>query len=439
MKYLSFSLTHILILSLFLESTFVRVQAQTPTRKSSFVLMKVLEKELKENPDFYFSKEEMSSRNQLIDNEVTDESIDNIKKQLADQTIPLSDIKQTIHAGLIQEEQLRLIELKYLLSKSGPDKLDHFFSESFKKGMYPSDFNLAYQSAYNQNEKLEVIMQMLASDVSSIRSQNAKQIGLMSREQLMTHLEATGRLTQNKNKTLKIVIIVLTIAAAGFITWGVVSAVKTRHERKKKEAEESYNQQEQVARDQHASDILSLEQTFAERERLREEGYVWQVCSTTTTQKTSSCNYDYNTYSGNEVCVTRCLKQAQTGLEAMHTKTCLSAFIPNNCFTKNPTAAGYDDGYDDGYDQGYDIGYDRGYDNAYYPAYNSSYSSAYYNGYNDGYSSGFNAGYNAAPSSSKINTIASLLKIQDEREMGFQKGYSEGYSYALQLATTGSN
>lgn len=256
----------------------------------------------------------------------------------------------------------------------------------------------------------------------------------MDREQLIAHIEKTGRLGVHKNgRVMKTVIIVLTIAAAGLITWGIVSAVKKRHERKKAELNADYDQREEDAYNQHLDDIQTLEETFAERERLREEGYVWQVCSVTTTPKTSSCSYDFNTYSGNEICTTRCLKNA-AGSEAMHQTNCSSGFIPSNCFNTNPTVAGYNDGYDDGYSSGYSVGYDRAYDSAYRSAYDNAYSQAYNSGYNDGYNSGFNAGWDDGyddgwyAGSSKMRT-----NTQDERELGFQKGYGAGYAYALQL------
>jgi hypothetical protein len=174
-----------------------------------------------------------------------------------------------------------------------------------------------------------------------------------------------------------------------------------------------------VALDAHAQDIQNLEQVFTERERLREQGYVWQICSTTKSIKTATCSYDYLSHSGEEVCVTRCLKQPQTGAETMHVKSCLSSFIPNNCFTKNPTAAGYDDGYDDGYDSGYDVGYDRGYDAAYDSAYNSGYDYGYSAGFSAGYSDGY-SDYSTDDGRPKTKTVLTIKEIlsNDERSMG---------------------
>lgn len=443
MKFFAHLLTAVLITQ-FVTQPVAAQTSSTQPKKVTFSLVKILAHELKTRPSEYFSAEELARKEIIQESAITNKAVEDLKKKLKDQSYSFSAIKQEIQAQLIQEEQLKLLELKGILAKASPDKLDVFFKSALKDGYYSGDYQYSYQSAYDKREKLEVLMQMLSSDLTLIRSQNAKQIGLMSRADLLKQLEQSGTLFNYKNdKVITILIIVLTVAAAGFITWGIISATKARHERKKKELNDDFDQQEQDARDDHAQDIQSLEQLFAERERLREEGYVWQICSTTKSVKTATCSYDYQSHSGEEVCVTRCLKQPQTGAETMHVKSCLSSFIPNNCFTKNPTAAGYDDGYDDGYDSGYDVGYDRGYDSAYDSAYRNAYSSAYNSGYDDGYSAGFSAGYSDGYSDYSTDdegsqkgkaqlTIKDLLN-NDERTMGYKKGFQEGYSYALQL------
>lgn len=446
MKIMGQLITYILVLNfaLYPQQGVAQVKADAP-KKVTFSLVKLLAHELKSNPKDYFSDEELSQKEAIMEKAVTNSAVEDIKKKLKDESYNFGEIKQQIQAQLLLEEQNKLIELKNVLAHASPDKLDVFFKQAMKDGYYAEDFKMSYMSAYNQLEKIEVLMQMLSSDLSMIRSQNAKQIGLMTRADLLKQLESTGTLMTYKNdKVIMVLIIVLTVAVAGLATWGIISATKARHERKKKELNDQFDQAEQDAINQHNQDIKTLEQVFAERERLREEGYVWQVCATTTTMKTASCSYDFKTHAGEEVCVTHCLKQPQTGLEAMHSKSCLSSYIPNNCFTKNPTAAGYDDGYDSGYDHGYDVGYDRGYDNAYTPAYNNAYSSAYNSGYDSGYSSGFSSGYSDGAAdyadtegSLKMLKPAGLRAIltgeEDERALGYKKGFQEGYAYALQL------
>lgn len=420
-------------------------QPKAAEKKVTFSLVKILANELKMNSKDYFTAEELSKKESIMEKSVTNSALEEIKKKLRNESYSFSQIKQELQAQLLLEEQNKMVELKFILSKVSPEKLDAFFSQAMKDGYYSPDFKMSYFSAYNQREKIEVLMQMLSSDVSLIRSQNAKQLGLMTRADILKQLEATGTLMNYKNdKVIMILIIVLSVAAAGFITWGIISATKARHERKKKELNDEFDQAEQNAQNQYNADIATLDQVFAERARLREEGYVWQVCSTTTTVKTASCSYDYKTHAGEEVCVTHCLKQPQTGAEAMHSKTCLSSYIPNNCFQKNPTAAGYDDGYDDGYDSGYDVGYDRGYDSAYGGAYRTAYNNAYSSGYDSGYSAGFSSGYSNGVSDSpsdegtmksfKPKNLIDLLRGEDDdRAMGYKKGFQEGYTYALQL------
>lgn len=422
----------------------VSAEPKAAEKKVTFSLVKILANELKVNSKEYFTPEELSMKEAIQDKSITNSAMEDIKKKLKDESYSFAEVKQQIQAQLLLEEQNKMIELKFILSKVSPEKLDAFFKQAMKDGYYSQDFKMSYYSAYNQHEKIEILMQMLSSDISLIRSQNAKQLGLMSRADILKQLESTGTLMSYKNdKVVMILIIVLSVAAAGLITWGIISATKARHERKKKELNDEFDRAEQNAHNQYNSDIASLEQVFAERARLREEGYVWQVCSTTTTVKTASCSYDFKTHAGEEVCVTHCLKQPQTGAEAMHSKTCLSSYIPNNCFQKNPTAAGYDDGYDSGWDSGYSVGYDRGYDNAYSPAYNNAYNSAYNSGYDSGYSSGFSAGYSdgvadspddeSSMKSKPLNLKDLLRGEDDDRAMGYKKGFQEGYTYALQL------
>ena len=413
----------------------VAAPAPKAAKKVTFSLVKLLAFELKNNSKDYFSAEELSRKEAIVDKSITNTALEEIKAKLKNESYSFEEIKQQIQAQLLLEEQNKLIELKVILSKASSEKLDLFFNQAMDDGSYDQDFRMSYTSAYNQLEKIEVLMQMLSSDISLIRSQNAKQLGLMSRADLLKQLETTGTLMSYKNdKVVMVLIIVLTVAAAGLITWGVVSATKARHERKKKEINDEYDRKEQDAKNQYAADVKSVDQIFAEREKYREEGYVWQVCSTTTSTKTSSCSYDYKSYSGEEVCVTHCLKQPQTGAEVMPSKSCLSSYIPNNCFVKNPTAAGYDDGYANGNKRGYSVGYDAGYDSAYQSAYNQAYSAAYSSGYDSGYSAGFDAGYSDGSSKSKTSHLKTLLAgDDDERAQGYKKGFREGYTYALQL------
>ena len=461
MKIMGRLLTSVLVLHFALTPQYVKAapapQVKAEQKKVTFSLVKQLVMDMKESPETYFSKEELSMKAKLIDGSVTNEVMASIKKKLKNDAYDLGAIKHDILAQLTLEQQNKLIELKYALSKVDSQKLDRFFRTAMRDGLYGKDLQFAYDSAYGSREKLEVLMQMLNSDMSMILSQNAKSIGKMDRAALLKQVEDTGSfLTIKSDKTTTVLIIVLTIAAAGFLTWGIMSSTKARYEKKTKEMEADYDRREQQAIDENNQKIASLEQTFAERARLRDEGYTWQVCSTTRTPKTSTCSYDHKSYGGEEVCVTNCLKNP-AGLETGHVKTCLSAYIPNNCFVKNPTEAGYDDGYDHGYDNGYNVGYDRAYDAAYdseyQNAYDNAYSSAYNSGYDSGYNAGFSAGYddgyddNYVPPEPECTTdcetgmkmlksiknLMSGLAQEDERAQGYRKGFQEGYAYALQL------
>lgn len=463
MKILSRVLSSVLVLHFALAPQFVSAapvpapQAKAVESKVTFSLVKQLVMDMKTSPETYFSKEELSMKAKLLDKSVTNDVMANIKKKLLNPAIDLSATKQEILGQLTTEQQNKMIELKFALSKLDGVKLDRFFRTAMRDGIYSPELQYSYDSAYGSREKLEVLMQMLNSDMSMILSQNAKAIGKLDRAALLKQLEDTGSfLTIKDDKTTTVLIIVLTIAAAGLLTWGIMSSTKARYEKKTKEMNEDYDRREQAAIDENAKKIASLDQTFAERARLRDEGYTWQVCKTERTPKTSICSYDHKSYGGEEVCVTNCLKNP-AGVETGHIKTCLSAYIPNNCFVKNPTEAGYDDGYDHGYDNGYNVGYDRAYDAAYNQEYNraydNAYSSAYNAGYDSGYNSGFSAGYddgyddNYVPPKPECTSNCGSMKAmknmmnifranaqeEDDRAQGYRKGFQEGYAYALQL------
>jgi hypothetical protein len=468
MKIMSRLLSTVLVFHFALAPQYVKAApapvqpVKTEQKKVTFSLVKQLVMDMKASPESYFSKEELSFKAKLLDKAVTNEVMEKIKKKLQNNAVDLAATKQEILGQLTVEQQNKLIELKYALSKVDSVKLDRFFRTAMRDGLYSKDLQFSYDSAYGSREKLEVLMQMLNSDMSMILSQNAKSIGKMDRAALLKQLDETGSFMSIKNdKTTTVLIIVLTIAAAGLLTWGIMSSTKARYDKKTKDMNDDYDQREQDAINENEKKIASLDQTFAERARLRDEGYTWQVCSTTRAPKTSSCSYDHKAYSGEEVCVTNCLKNP-AGLETGHVKTCLSAYIPNNCFVKNPTEAGYDDGYDNGYDEGYNVGYDRAYeaayDSEYQRAYDNAYSNAYNSGYDSGYSAGFSAGYddgyddNYVPPAPPVdecdvtdcegsakalrnikNIFAVKVQEEDERAQGYRKGFAEGYAYSLQL------
>lgn len=464
MKIMSRLLTSVLVIHFAFSPQFVTAapvpQAKTEApAKVTFSLVKQLVMDMKTSPETYFSKEELSMKAKLIDSSVTNEVMAGIKKKLQNPAIDLAATKQEILAQLTVEQQNKMIELKYALSRLDSAKLDRFFRTAMRDGVYSRDLQFSYDSAYGSREKLEVLMQMLNSDMSMILTQNAKAIGKLDRAALLKQIDETGSfLTIKSDKTTTVLIIVLTIAAAGLLTWGIMSSTKARYEKKTKEMNDDYDRREQQAIDENNQKIATLDQTFAERARLRDEGYTWQVCKTERSTKSSVCSYDHKSYAGEEVCVTNCLKNP-AGQETGHVKTCLSAYVPNNCFWKNETEAGYDDGYDHGYDNGYNVGYDRAYDSAYNQeyqrAYDNAYSSAYNSGYDSGYSAGFDAGYddgyddNYTPPApeptcttdcdSGMKAMKNMLNLfragadEDERAQGYRKGFQEGYAYALQL------
>jgi hypothetical protein len=200
---------------------------------------------------------------------------------------------------------------------------------------------------------------------------------------------------------------------------------------------DDYDNQEQSTEAEYARKEQELLAQQSERNRLRDEGYVWAVCKTETRNKTASCLYDHSSHSGSETCITRCLKNPTTGDETQQTVSCTSAFIPNNCFLQNRYDQGHDAGFDDGYDHGYDYSYQRAYDQAYREYYDRAYSSAYTRGYDYGYSEGYSDGLaQAVYDNSELDgdtctgDCGKSAKSDDELAAAYKKGYHEGYTLA---------
>jgi hypothetical protein len=283
-----------------------------------------------------------------------------------------------------------------------------------------------------------------------VKSVTLKKLSILDREGLKRELKLTQSLLNTKGRdTWKIIlVVVIAVAAAGLVSWAVVSATKKHWERKQRDLEEDFRNRERQLGEEYATKEAELQAMFEERNRLREQGYVWDVCSTTTNMKNVSCSFDQSAHSGSEVCVTHCLRNPSTGDALQHTTSCSSAYIPNNCFQKNPYVDGFENGYEDGY---YD-GFYTGYDDAYYAAYDSywydGYDAGYLNGFDWGYNDGFSDGLSqaayddsyyddstfAAPMSSPASaTLSRVGGSGDQRKAGFKSGYREGYAVATQI------
>jgi hypothetical protein len=363
--------------------------------KHSNLVVKLLRKEVEHNSAFYYPDTELGIKSEIINKEVARTELDSVIERLEDDSYSLEEIKSNIIQRIHEEEQAQFVEMRYIVKVAPVETLNQIFEESLKNGFYPETLRDEYEMAYGAKEKRAIVLAMIKTDFSRIKSNTVKRLGFLDREALLKEMQQHKAFFEVKGRdTWKMVLVViLTAAVAGYLGWAIMSSTKKRWDRKIEELEEDYDQMEEDLRIEYQNREAELRRILEERARLRDEGYIWTICSTRTEVQNVSCSYDYNSYSGAEVCVTRCLKNPSTGDSVYHSETCSSSFIPNNCFLPNPYDSGWDDGYDSGYNNGYNTAYDRAYWAAYYDEYDRGYDAAYDSGYNSGYNSGFSDGY----------------------------------------------
>lgn len=436
--------------------------SETVKKRTPNAVLKVLQQEIDKNESFYFPERYAGIQKHTLGDEVT-KAHDELIAKLEDTSFNFDAIKQELIVKMELEEQTQLDDFRYVLKRMTSDDLDKVFKASMKKGIYPEALQSNYDYAFNMAEKREVVMTMMMGDLQRVKSATIKRIGMADRAQLIEELKTSDSLFRYKNREWKnIVIVVLTLALAGFASWAIMSSIKKSYAEKTEDMHDDFDQAETDLEEDYRQRNEDLLATFEERARLREEGYVWQICSTTSSVKTASCSFDYKTHSGLEICQTRCLKNPTTGEETMHSTSCSSAYIPSNCFLRNQYDIGWDEGYEDGYDNAYYEAYQRAYDDAYSTYYSDAYSEAYGRGYDYGYSSGYSDGLSEAEYDDTSDDIVEddtcydddldgycdpgmdpslekvfpSLKSNDDVFMGYKKGYREGYAYATSLLTS---
>ncbi len=386
-----------------------------------------------------------------------------VLKKLKDSSVGLDGIRRDIVKRIQEEERIQLIELKYVLSKITPDKIDAMFETAMERGNYPETLRLEYELAYGSVEKKSVLYKLMASDLSRVKSQVLKKLGMMTRTELIKEIEFSDQLLSAKGANWRVIlVVVLSVAAAGLVSWALVSASKKRWERKQKEMERDYANRSNQADSQHPIDMenavidhenatqniidtwenntanahtnhenamVEIQETFDLRAYLRDNGFVWMVCSVTQTQVSQFCTYNNTVYTGTKVCSKYCLKNPQTGQIAGTESSliCANATVPMNCNTPNAFDTGFSSGYSNGYDDGYETRYNSSYNDAYNAAYNSYYDSGHSDGYwdgrGDGYDDGYSDGYSAGLSDGNYDESQSY-------QQGYSAGYSDGYNYA---------
>jgi hypothetical protein len=408
------------------------------------------------NPEAYLDPTETRSDLALVDKVTMMEANQKLLSVVKDDSYTLTEIRKELMRRLNEEETAQRLEVRQLLLRMSDAEVEALAEKAFSQGRYSASLKTEYDSAYLQNEKREVLFSLLSADLASAKSDALKRLGLMDRKSLEKELTGTKALMNTKGDGWKVaLIIVLSVAAAGLVSFGVISATKKRHERKSKELEEEYERKTDEAIKDHEAQIEDmkkkhqtdmdntnalwaqkteeLKKLFADRAAMRDGGYTWQVCKTENVAKTVTCPYDKKTYVGTETCATYCLKNPQ-GIEWGGTARqliCSSAQIPWECFKPNAYDTGYGAGGTKGYNDGYDVGYNQAYTAAYDKAYQDFYELAYDNGYSHGYQDGFDDGYADGLVDGKYDGY------QDGYDDGYPDGYSVGYAYGQEVAAGG--
>ncbi len=429
---------------------------KTPTRPDIAyrVALLSLRDLVAKNPTAYIDPSDTEPSAALADKVTMLEANQDLITKLKDNSYTLEEIRGDLIERLNAEEAAQRLEMRIILQKTDDADIEKLAETAFLKGHYSSELKTKYETSYLMNEKKEVLFDLLVADLSNAKSDALKRLGLMDRTLLEKELMGTTALLNTKGDGWKIaLIVVLSVAAAGLISFGVVSATKVRHERKLQELEDEYKKKtndeiaahEKALEDmkrKHAQNLentnaqwaqktAELEKLFADRAALREGGYTWQVCKVQNTAKTVTCPYDKKTYVGTEVCTSYCLKNP-AGMEfGVQQLICSSAQIPWECFKPNAYDTGYGKGGVDGYNDGYDYGYDQTYTAAYNKAYQNYYDIAYNRGYSSGYQQGYDQGYSDGLSDGRYDGY------YDGKDDGYPIGYSAGYEYGLQVASGG--
>ncbi len=420
-------------------------------------LLNTLRKEMMMNQDSFLPKEETDQRLFLQDKEEMLKAKNEILEKLQDDSINILSIKKDLNKQLQENMKSQIIEFKYVLKSLPETRIQEIISALTNHRFYSADMQLELMLAYTVKEKEKILLKYLTQDLQNLTSQSSKKIGYLTRSDLIKEIKSSESFLNSKNEKLKTaLIIVASVAVAGLATWGILSATKKRHEKRMADLEVSHKQRldqaekdylqnlldaerdHQQASDQDSTDhqnsmqfqqdhysgkMVELQASFDERARLRDQGYVWTVCSVTEKQKTVTCPYNFETYIGVEVCSSRCIKNLTTGdVYSQESLICTSASIPDNCYKTNPYTLGFSAGDVDGYNSGYDSSFNEHYKRAFDLAYDSAYFEGQGHGDSDGYSDGFNAGYSAGLSDGQYDSDATYSE-------GYQDGYDDGYTY----------
>jgi len=433
-----------------------------PAGFESNTTLRLIRNEIATNPAFYYAEENLSAQGAVENKGLALSGLQEILARCLDTSVTIESIREQLAHQAVAEEEAQMIEIRFILQRMPSETIDRIFSDAFRRGTYDPSLRQQFENAYKASEKRQVLAAMAQSDLLQVKSLTLKRLGLLDREALVRELSLMQSLLNTKGRdTWKVVlVVVLSVAAAGFVSWAAISQTKKAWEKRTRQAEEDEQRREEQAAQDYANRELELQKIFDDRAKLREEGYVWSVCSTETKTTTAACSYDYLTHSGSTLCTTYCMKNFATGDKKFPQTTCSSAFVPSNCSLPNPYDSGYNNGHYWGHDDGYNDGYDRAYNDAYDDFYRQGYDDGYLKGYDFGYNEGYYDGWAQAEYEDTPIEIPPeddfpvddtpvddsddddywdysfkpmAAAAQDSVALGFKSGYREGYAMATTL------
>jgi hypothetical protein len=427
------------------------------------LFLHLLKKELTDTPEKYLGEYDLDHESKVEDSDAALEANLEFVQMIDDTSIPLSETRKLLVQKIREEESLQKVEFEQILLKVDMEKAEELFELALRDGKYSQDFRMEFDTAYTNAEKKRVLASLLFQDLTQIKSDLIKRVGRLGRIELRKELETAQSILNEgrflKGKDWKIILVtILSVAAAGFVSWAIISATKKRYDRKlekeRKKFEElhadlpgeysdlttdanqfhadelqrmidEHSDRMSQAEIDHANRVIDLQNAFSTRASLRDQGYVWSICNVQERTVTQTCPYNLNTYTGVERCVSHCMKNPSTGDTLGQTDLiCANASIPMNCNIPNAYNTGNANGEVEGYLDGYDIAYRDAYDDAYTRAYNDYYSRGYDDGKPRGYDDGYNDGYSDGLSEGEYESDRSY-------EDGYSEGYSVGYNYAI--------
>lgn len=300
---------------------------------------------------------------------------------------------------------------------------------------------MQYQASFTRIEKNRALSSAVLKDIDHVFSAQLKRSRMMGRQAWVDDLKKVKSVYDAKGDGWKKVLQIsaLAVAGIGLVTWGIAHGVYSgRFNAARNERIREYN----ALWNDLEGKYLQLESDLnaSEVDYLQRNGFTWGVCGSFEMPDSILCNrYDYALFSGQKHCTVHCYKNARTGQETLHAApSCISPFIPSDCYDPTEYDRGFNDGYEEGWYTGYEEGtvegeydgfydgYDDGYEDAYYDGWTEGEAEGYASGYADGFSAGYSAYVSAVSSTSSTGSLTLSSSTSSSSLSTYQKGFMAG-------------